>query len=85
MSENDGVTVMYDVLCSSMRSAPVDLGSIPARAAGFNRVMTLSKLCTYTCALANQVIHPLGVVNWYRQFVGGNSALRSFGCGEIGD
>ena len=35
----------------------IDLGSIPVRAAGFNRVMTLSKLCTYT-ALANQAIHP---------------------------
>ena len=23
---------------------------------------------TYTCALANQVIHHLGLVNWYRQF-----------------
>ena len=40
---------------------PVDLGSIPARAIGFNRVMTLSKLYTYTCALANQAIHPFGV------------------------
>ena len=40
---------------------PVDLGSIPARASGFNRVMTLSKLCTYTCTLANQAIHPFGV------------------------
>ena len=39
----------------------VDLDSIPARAAGFNHVMTLSKLRKYTCALANQAIHPFGV------------------------
>ena len=40
---------------------PVDLGLILARAIGFNRVMTLSKLCTYTYALAIQAIHPFGV------------------------
>ena len=51
----------------------VDLGSIPAQAVGFNRVMTPSKLCTYTCALANQAIHPFAVdklIPDYRQFVG---------------
>ena len=46
--------------------------------------MTLSKLCTYTCALANQAIHPFGSVNWYQQFIGGNSALRSVMGGEVG-
>ena len=35
-----------------------------------NRVMTLSKLCPYTCALASQAIHPFESVNWYRQFFG---------------
>ena len=48
-------------LTSSGHLGLVDLGSVPARAAGFNRVMTLSKLYTYTCALANQAIHPFGV------------------------
>ena len=28
---------------------------------GFNRVISLSKLCTYTCALANQAMHPIAV------------------------
>ena len=39
----------------------VELGSIPDRIAGLNRVMTMNKLCTYTCALANQAIPPSGV------------------------
>ena len=39
----------------------VDLGSILARVFGFSRVMTLSKLCTYTCARANQAIHPFRI------------------------
>ena len=40
---------------------PVDLGSIPARATSLNRVLTLSKLFTYTCALAYQAMHLLEV------------------------
>ena len=47
-------------------------------------VMTPSNLCTYTFALANQAIHPFVVGNWYRQFVGGNSALRGVRGGEVG-
>ena len=70
--------VIYDAvgsLASCEVFGSVDLGSIPARAIGFNRVITLSKLCTYTCALDNQAIHPSGSVNL--QFIGGNCALRS--------
>ena len=40
---------------------PFHLGSIPARAFGFYRVMTLSELCTYTRAIAKQAVHPLGI------------------------
>ena len=40
---------------------PVDLCSIPARAFGFKRAVTLSKLCTYACAPTNQAIHPARV------------------------
>ena len=41
---------------------PVDLCSIPALAFRFDhQVMTMSKLCTHTCALENQAVHPLGV------------------------
>ena len=40
---------------------PDNLGSFPSGAFGFNWVMTLSKSCTYTCAQANQAIHPFGV------------------------
>ena len=43
---------------------PLDLYSISARAARFNRAMTLSKLRTYTCVLANQVSTQSGSVNW---------------------
>ena len=65
---------------------PVDMGSIPSRFIGLHRVMNLSKLCTHTCVLANQAIHPVGVgkFNWYRKFVGGNSALSSVRDGEVG-
>ena len=35
-----------------------DLGSIPARAFGFNRVITMNMICTYKCALASQVSNP---------------------------
>ena len=31
----------------------------------------------YTCALVIQAFHPFRSVNWYRQFVSGNSALCS--------
>ena len=56
--------VMYvtvDSLAWSEILDPFDLGSIPARAAVFNRVITLSKLCTYTFSLANEAIHPFGI------------------------
>ena len=33
----------------------------PLKTFGFDRVMIMSKLYTYTCALANQAIHPFGV------------------------
>ena len=36
-------------------------GSISARAFEVNGVVTLSKLCTYKCALANQAIYPFRV------------------------
>ena len=43
--------------------------------------MTLNKLCTYACALANQVIHLLGTIHLYRQFVGDNKIC---GDGSVG-
>ena len=61
----------------------VDLGSIFARAAGFNGVMTVSKLCTYTCALAIQAIHPFGVGKLVPAIYLGNSTLLSVRGGEV--
>ena len=53
---------MYGAVGSLVSSlGTFDLGFILARAFGFDRVMTLSKSCTYTHALANPAIHPLGV------------------------
>ena len=46
--------------------------------------MTLSKLCTYTCALGNQAIHPFGVGKLVPAICRGNSALRSVRGGEVG-
>ena len=46
----------------------------------WDRVMTLNKLCTYTCALANQAIHPLRVGKLVPQFVGGNNAYLGWKC-----
>ena len=61
------------------------MGSIPARAAEFNCVMTLSKLCTYTCAIASQAIHPFVVGKLVPAICRGNSAtLRSVKGGEVG-
>ena len=53
-------SVMYNAVGSLASSWILGLSncSIPARSAGLNHVMTLSKLCSYTCALANQAIHP---------------------------
>ena len=85
---NNSRPVMYGAvgsLASSGVLGPFDLGSIPTRAFGFNRVMTLSKLRMYTCALANKLSIPSGSVNCYRQSVEGNSALRSVRGGEVGD
>ena len=56
--------IMYGAVGSLVSSGVLGLSTwvkIPVRASGFDRVMTLSKSCTYTCALANQAIHPLGV------------------------
>ena len=56
--------IMYGAvgsLASCGGLGPVDLSSVSARAVGFNCIMTLSKICTYTCAPANQAIHPFGV------------------------
>ena len=56
--------IMYGVVGSLILSevlGPSSWVKIPARASGFDRVMTLSKSCTYERALANQAIHPLVV------------------------
>ena len=56
--------VMYGTvgsLASSEILVPSTWTQFPFRAIGFNRVMTLGKLCTYTFALANQAIHPFAV------------------------
>lgn len=47
-------------------------------------IIYFSKLLTYSCALAEQAIHPLGSVNLYRKFVRDNSALPSIRGGEVG-
>ena len=46
--------------------------------------MTVSKLCTYTCDLANQAIFPFGVGKLVPEMCRGNSALRSVKGGEVG-
>ena len=60
------------------------MGSISARVIGFDRVMTLSKLCTYTRALANQAISPFGVSKLIPAICRDNSVLRSVRGGEVG-
>ena len=51
--------------------------SIPTQAFGFDHLTPLGKLCmnVYNCSLANQAIHPIVSVNWYRQFVEGNACF----------
>ena len=61
-----------------------DLGSFPARAVGFNHIMTLNTLCTYTRAIANQTIHPFGVGKLIMADCRGNSTLPSARSGEEG-
>ena len=70
-------------LASSEVFGPVDLESGSARAAGFNRVMILSKLCMYTSALANQGIHPFVFGKLVQAIFGSNSALRSVRGDEV--
>ena len=57
--------------------------SVPTRALGFNRVMTLNKLCTYSCVLANQTNYPLGVGKLYRQFLRDSTVVRNVRDGEV--
>ena len=76
-----GVSCTFrDLVLGTLRAVPLvldfearlvsvdDLGVIPARVFGFNRVITLT---CYECA--NQSIHPIGVdkLLWYWQFVEG--------------
>ena len=63
--------------------SPVDPGSIHAQTGGFNRVITLSRLCTYTYAPAYQTIHPSGVGKLLPGICRGNSASRSVSGSEV--
>ena len=63
-----------------MRYWALQHGLIPTQAFGFDHVMTLNMLCTYTCALANQAIHPFWVSKLVPTICPGINA-----CGDVLD
>ena len=52
----------------------IETGVGLARVFGFNHVMSLSKFCWYTCALANQAIRPFVASKLLQAYDGDNNA-----------